>query len=94
MTRFGYVIATVAETELPAALFVTVAIVQPRPRRFCDAERTDLALQLSNPIPRPSVDMLVAGLLPTQVARWHASGAGPVDHRSARKLMAISALPN
>jgi haloalkane dehalogenase len=32
---------------------------------FCDAERTDWALQLSNPIPRASVDMLVAGPLPT-----------------------------
>lgn len=74
MTRFGYVLATVTTAELFAALFVTVAIVQPRPRLIWNASASaPIGLYRLERDAHPSVDTLVAVVPPAPVARWLAT---------------------
>lgn len=74
MTRFGYVLVTVAAAELFAALFVTVALVQPRPRLIWNASASaPIGLYRLERDAHPSVDTLVAVLPPVPVARWLAT---------------------
>uniref|UniRef100_UPI003A8A898A S26 family signal peptidase n=1 Tax=Sphingomonas sp. GlSt437 TaxID=3389970 RepID=UPI003A8A898A len=74
MTRFGYVLATVTTAELFAALFVTVAIVQPRPRLIWNASASaPIGLYRLERDAHPSVDTLVAVLPPAPIARWLAT---------------------
>jgi conjugative transfer signal peptidase TraF len=74
MTRLGYVLATVTTAELFAALFVTVAIVQPRPRLIWNASASaPIGLYRLERDTRPAVDTLVAVLPPAPVAHWLAA---------------------
>ena len=60
MTRFGYVLGIVTTAELFAALFVTVAIVQPRPRLIWNASASaPIGLYRVERDAHPSVDTLV-----------------------------------
>ncbi len=73
MTRFGYVIITVLAAELFAALFVAVAIIDPRPRLLWNASASaPLGLYRIAQDHRPPVGALVAATPPVLLGRWMA----------------------
>lgn len=92
MTRFGYVLATVSAAELFAALFVTVALVQPRPRLIWNASASaPIGLYRLEQDAHPPVATLVAIMPPAPVARWLAArrylaeGVPLLKHIAARQ---------
>ena len=71
MSRFGYVIVTLLVAELFVGLFVTAAIIHPRPRLLWNASASaPLGLYRIEPAGDPSVGTLVAVAPPKQLARW------------------------
>ena len=73
MTRVGYVVATLLATELFAGLFVTVAIVAPRPRLIWNASASaPPGLYALHPTGTPAVGDMVAATPPAPLAGWMA----------------------
>jgi len=71
MTRLGYGLVTLAAAELFAVLFITVAIVQPRPRLIWNASASaPIGLYRLERDAHPHVDALVAVMPPAPVAHW------------------------
>lgn len=73
MTRLGYVVATMLAAELFAGLFVTVAIVAPRPRLIWNASASvPIGLYALHPAGTPADGDLVAAMAPERLAAWMA----------------------
>lgn len=73
MTRLGYTLVTALAAELFAGLFVTVAIVAPRPRLVWNASASaPMGLYALHPPGAPAVGDLVAAMPPEPLAEWMA----------------------
>ncbi len=73
MSRFGYVLATALGAELFIGLFVTDAIVGPRPRLIWNASASaPTGLYALHAVDTPAVGDLVAAMPPQRLANWMA----------------------
>lgn len=73
MSRFGYVIVTLLAAELFVGLFVTVAVIHPRPRLLWNASASaPLGLYRIEPERDPPLGALLAIVPPKRLARWMA----------------------
>jgi conjugative transfer signal peptidase TraF len=71
MTRHGYALVTALAAELFAGLFVTVAIVAPRPRLIWNASASaPLGLYALHGTDTPAIGDLVAAMPPEPLAKW------------------------
>ena len=73
MTRLGYTLVTALAAELFAGLFVTVALVAPRPRLIWNASASaPIGLYALHAVRTPAIGALVAAAPPARLAAWMA----------------------